>query len=200
MRARTPIATWPPNPLHATTTRGRDDEPGLLLIGGVTDRMMDRLTAEFTVHPLFDQEDREGWLRANGEGIVAVATDGHYGLNPAPMEHLPNLKVVSSYGVGYDGIDADGAAARGIIVAHTPDVLNDEVADTAVMLWLAASRRLVGADAWARSGDWEARGAFPPDPKRTEPHGRHSGLRTDRADHCRACRDVQCNGSVSRAL
>ena len=136
-------------------------KPGLLLIGGVTDRMMNRLTAEFTVHPLFDQDDREGWLRANGDAIVAVATDGHYGLNPAPMEVLPNLKVVSSYGVGYDGIDAVGAAARGIIVAHTPDVLNDEVADTAVMLWLAASRRLVGADAWARSGDWEAKGAFP---------------------------------------
>ncbi len=136
-------------------------KPDLLLIGRVTDRMMARLTAEFTVHALFDQDAPDGWLRENGHRIVAVSTDGHYGLSPAPVEFLPNLKVVSSYGVGYDGIDADDAAARGIIVAHTPDVLNDEVADTAVMLWLAVSRRLVAADRWARSGDWEAKGAFP---------------------------------------
>jgi lactate dehydrogenase-like 2-hydroxyacid dehydrogenase len=68
---------------------------------------------------------------------------------------------VSSYGVGYDAIDADDAAARGILVSHTPNVLNDEVADTAIMLWLATSRRLIQADKWARSGQWERKGAFP---------------------------------------
>lgn len=136
-------------------------KPDLLLIGSVTERMMDRLTAEFVVHPLFDQDDRAAWLAENGSRIVAVATDGHYGLTPAPPERLPNLRVVSSYGVGYDGIDAVAAAARGVIVAHTPDVLNDEVADTAVMLWLAVSRGLVPSDRWARSGNWEAIGGFP---------------------------------------
>ena len=77
------------------------------------------------------------------------------------LARLPNLKVVSSYGVGYDAIDADDAADRGILVSHTPNVLNDEVADTAIMLWLATSRRLVQADKWARSGQWEREGAFP---------------------------------------
>lgn len=138
-----------------------NDKPHLLLIGPATERMMDRFRSEFTLHVLFDQPDREAFLREQGGLIEAVATDGHWGLSPAPMEILPKLKVVSSYGVGYDGIDANAAAARGILVSHTPDVLNNEVADTAILLWLAVSRRLVPADRWARSGDWAAKGGFP---------------------------------------
>ncbi len=137
------------------------DKPDLLLIGRVTDRMMDRLTERFSVHSLFDQPDQMAFLQSEGHRFTAVATDGHYGLTPAPADLLPNLRVVSSYGVGYDAIDADGLAARGVVVAHTPDVLNDEVADTAILLWLAVSRRLVPADHWARSGKWVNEGAFP---------------------------------------
>ncbi|MDU8942063.1 2-hydroxyacid dehydrogenase [Ovoidimarina sediminis] len=137
------------------------DKPDLLLIGRVTDRMMDRLRTRFTVHSLFDEADQTAFLTREGARFTAVSTDGHHGLTPAPVEFLPNLKVVSSYGVGYDGIDAKGLAEQGVIVAHTPDVLNDEVADTAILLWLAVSRRLIPADAWARSGAWEREGAFP---------------------------------------
>ena len=65
-------------------------------------------------------------------------------------------------GLGTTPLIADDAADRGILVSHTPNVLNDEVADTAIMLWLATSRRLVQADKWARSGQWEREGAsFP---------------------------------------
>ena len=137
------------------------EKPRLLQIGTVTDRMAARLAAGFSVLRLFDQPDRAAFLAAEGPGIAAVVTDGHWGVPPEVMEALPDLKVISSYGVGYDAIDAGAAAARGILVAHTPDVLNDEVADTAILLWLAVSRRLVAADRWVRSGDWEARGPFP---------------------------------------
>ena len=133
----------------------------LLQIGDVTERMRARLEADFTVHKLFEQADRDAFLRDHGAEIMAIATDGHWGVPDDVMAALPNLRVISSYGVGYDAIDAGGAAAHGIIVAHTPDVLNDEVANTAIMLWLAVSRRLVQADAWARSGNWERQGAFP---------------------------------------
>ena len=137
------------------------DKPDLLVIGPVTDRMMSRLTERFSVHVLFDQPDRDAFLQAEGARFTAVATDGHYGLSPAPADLLPNLRIVSSYGVGYDAIDAVGLAAKGVIVSHTPDVLNDEVADTAILLWLAVSRRLVSADQWARSGKWVTDGVFP---------------------------------------
>ncbi|MEL6168608.1 MAG: 2-hydroxyacid dehydrogenase [Pseudomonadota bacterium] len=137
------------------------DKPGLLQIGNVTDVMRERFEAEFAVTKLFDQEDRATFLSERGAGFVAVATDGHWGVPEDVAAALTNLKVVSSYGVGYDAIDAPAFAERGILVAHTPDVLNDEVADTAIMLWLAVSRRLIVADRWVREGRWEAEGNMP---------------------------------------
>lgn len=137
------------------------DKTQLLQIGNITDRMRDALTPEFEITILFDQQDRAAFLDTEGEKFTAILTDGHWGVPDAVRSACPNVKVVSSYGVGYDNIDADGMAKDGILVAHTPDVLNNEVADTAVMLWLAVSRNLLGADAWARSGDWQEKGAFP---------------------------------------
>lgn len=136
-------------------------KPDLLMIGTATERMMTRLNAEFTIHHLGEIDDMAVFLANTGPSIEFVMTNGHSGLSADIMDGLPNLRVISSYGVGYDAIDADGCAARGIIVTHTPGVLNDEVANTAIMLWLAASRRLVQADNYLRAGRWQAEGAYP---------------------------------------
>ncbi|MEL6587654.1 MAG: 2-hydroxyacid dehydrogenase [Pseudomonadota bacterium] len=132
----------------------------LLQIGGITDRMKEALAESFEIDVLFDQDDRAAYLAAHGADIPAILTNGHYGVPADVAAAMPNLQVVSSYGVGYDAIDAPTFAERGIKVSHTPDVLNDEVAVTAVMLWLAVYRGLVPADAHARSGAWE-NGEFP---------------------------------------
>lgn len=137
------------------------DKPYLLQAGAMTEAMLERLAPAFEIVRLSDRPDSAAYLAAHGHLFGAVVTDGVAGVPPAVMAALPNLKVISSFGVGYDAIDAGAAAGRGIIVTHTPDVLNDEVADTAIMLWLAASRGLVPADAWARSGQWARDGAFP---------------------------------------
>lgn len=137
------------------------DRTKLLQIGGVTDRMRDALTPDFGIDILFDHEDRAAFLTENGPKYEAILTNGHSGV-PADVEAAcTNLAVVSSYGVGYDAIDADAFARRGILIAHTPDVLNDEVANTFVMLWLAVSRELLPSDRHARSGEWETKGNFP---------------------------------------
>ena len=136
-------------------------KPCLLQIGEITERMRARVSAEFAITELFAQSDRAAFLASRGADFMAVLTDGHWGVPADVISALPNLKVVSSYGVGYDAIDAPELAARGILVCHTPDVLNDEVAVTALMLWFSVSRKLVFADAWARSGNWETNGAFP---------------------------------------
>lgn len=126
----------------------------LLQIGGVTDTMRERLESAFTIHKL-----------ANGdypaEAITHVATNGHDGVPAEVLAALPNLKMISCYGVGYDAIDVAAAKARGIMVTHTPNVLNAEVATTAVLLMLACYRELLRDDAWVRSGNWEAKGAAP---------------------------------------
>ena len=137
------------------------DKPDLLYLGWTDDRLVGRLSRGYTVHILHEQPDPDAWLSANGDRMTAVSTNGAIGLTPAPLDRLPNLKVIGSNGVGYDAIPVKEAAARGILVSHTPDVLNDEVADTTLMLWLAAFRRTVVADRWARSGDWERHGDMP---------------------------------------
>lgn len=133
----------------------------LLQIGGITDRMRDALSPDFDIDILFDHEDRAAFLTAHGAEYAAILTNGHWGVPDDVAAATPNLKVVSSYGVGYDAIDADAYAARGIKVAHTPDVLNAEVADTAILLWLAVSRQLIPSDRHARSGKWESEGNYP---------------------------------------
>ncbi|UHS62279.1 2-hydroxyacid dehydrogenase [Agrobacterium vaccinii] len=90
--------------------------------------------------------------------ITAVAVTG--GFNAAWMDALPNLKVIANFGVGYDGVDVKHAASRGIIVTNTPDVLNDEVADTTIALLINTLRRFYQAETHLREGKWVSEGPF----------------------------------------
>ena len=135
--------------------------PDLLQIGGATDEMNARVSAAFTIHKASDHADLSAWLAEHGDKITRVQTNGHDGVKPEIMAALPNLKMISCYGVGYDNIDANEAVRRGIMVTHTPNVLNEEVATTAVLLMLACYRELLRDDAWVRSGNWEAKGNSP---------------------------------------
>jgi lactate dehydrogenase-like 2-hydroxyacid dehydrogenase len=126
--------------------------PELLQIGGITDTMRERLKAEFTIRQT---------NRYDADAITHVVTNGHDGVKPELMASLKNLKVISGYGVGYDAVDADEAARRGIIVTHTPNVLNQEVATTALLLMLSCYREVLRDDAYVRSGAWEAKGGAP---------------------------------------
>lgn len=128
--------------------------PDLLQIGGITDVMRARLEKAFTLHTLAD-----GTYPA--DKITHIATNGHDGVPADVMSSLPNLKMVSCYGVGYDAIDVGMAKSKGVMVTHTPNVLNAEVATTAVMLMMACYRELLRDDAWVRSGSWEAKGNAP---------------------------------------
>lgn len=136
-------------------------KPDLLLIGGATDVMLERLAAEFTLHKRSEINDFPDWATEHGDKIVAVATNGHDGVPVEVMEGCPNLKIASAYGVGYDAIDTDACVARGIKVSHTPNVLNAEVANTALMLMLTSFRNFLSDEQHARSGNWESSGNAP---------------------------------------
>ncbi len=71
------------------------------------------------------------------------------------MQRFPKLEIVSSFGVGYDHVDAKWAGAHGILVTNTPDVLNEEVADTALGLLLCTVREFPQAERYLRAGKWE---------------------------------------------
>jgi lactate dehydrogenase-like 2-hydroxyacid dehydrogenase len=81
-------------------------------------------------------------------------------IDQALLARLPKLELISSFGVGYDHIDAAAAAKRGIVVTHTPDVLTEEVADTAIGLLLCTVRELPQAERHVRAGKW-ATGNYP---------------------------------------
>lgn len=130
--------------------------PDLLVIGSYLPRMTQALEDHFTLWP-FDSVD----LDKDGARFSYLVTNGGAGISTADMAKLPNLRIISSYGVGYDAIDATEAARRGIVVTHTPDVLNAEVATTAILLMMACYRELLRDDAWLRDGKWESEGDTP---------------------------------------
>lgn len=133
----------------------------LFTIAPLTDVMRAALAAQFTVHHVNDMEDPVAWLAQNGAGIEYALTDGHYGLRPEYLAGLPDLKLVSSNGVGYDAIDTEAMLARGVLVTHTPNVLNAEVATTALMLLIACYRNFPAEVANAQSGAWATSGNLP---------------------------------------
>ena len=94
------------------------------------------------------------------EHITVIAAGGESKVPAAMMDALPALKLVSVMGVGYDGVDVQHAISRGALVTHTPNVLNDDVADLALVLMLSITRRIPQADAFVRNGSW-AKGNMP---------------------------------------
>jgi len=133
----------------------------ILLIWPNRPEQMAALDAAYTMHRFDLAPDPQALLAEVSDRIAAVVTTGGRGLNADMIKQLPNLKIVASSGVGYDSIDIAACTKRGIVVTNTPDVLTDDVADTATMLLLGARRQLVQADRYVRSGDWGRKGSYP---------------------------------------
>ncbi|WP_192355602.1 2-hydroxyacid dehydrogenase [Mesorhizobium mediterraneum] len=94
-------------------------------------------------------------LRRSVRGIAAFG-----GINAALIDTLPNLEIIANFGVGYDSVDARHAAQRGVMVTNTPDVLTEEVADTAIGLLINTIRELPRAETWLRDGSWARDGNY----------------------------------------
>lgn len=131
------------------------------------------LQGEFSALPLAGLAALADLAPDRRDQVRAIAFLGHKGLDGQVMDLLPNLRIIASFGVGFDAIDIAAATARGITVTNTPDVLNDDVADLAVALLVAEHRRLNGAERWLRQGEW-ARG--PEYPLQRKMSGRKVGV------------------------
>jgi glyoxylate reductase len=110
---------------------------------------------------MWDREDvpppRDVLLRevADCDGLLSLLTDR---VDEALLARAPRLRVVGNMAVGYDNIDVDAATRRGVLISNTPDVLTETTADFAFALLMAAARRMVEADAFARAGKWKTWG------------------------------------------
>ncbi|MGQ3296431.1 MAG: 2-hydroxyacid dehydrogenase [Shinella sp.] len=143
----------------------------ILVPGTIRERVLDRLKEGFDVVRI-ERADPALLARSEAASIAGVAVSGRF--DAAMIEHLPALEIIASFGVGYDGVDAAAAAKHGITVTNTPDVLNDEVADTTIGLLLNTVRRFPQAEAWLRDGRWKRDGAFPLTPLSLR--GRKAGI------------------------
>jgi glyoxylate reductase len=88
---------------------------------------------------------------AKAEGLLSLLSDR---VDAELLEAAPKLRAVANYAIGFDNIDLEAAAARGIQVGNTPDVLTDATADLAWALMLAAARRIVEAHRAVVDGEW----------------------------------------------
>jgi lactate dehydrogenase-like 2-hydroxyacid dehydrogenase len=136
-----------------------DSRNEILLIGPLRP-VLEKGLADFTIHKLPAATNREHfWPSVQRVGAMAVSAPVEP-VNETLLAHLPNLEIISSFGVGYDHIDAAAAAKHGIIVTHTPDVLTEEVADTAIGLLISTVRELPQAERYLRAGKWP-KGNYP---------------------------------------
>ena len=130
-----------------------DLRPVVLTAAKLWPPMMEALHGAFEVHDRVHQTDPAALVRI-APRVRAIAASGESKVPRELIAQLPALEMISVFGVGYDGVDVAAARERGIAVTHTPNVLNDEVADLAIALMLAVSRRIVEADRFVRSGQW----------------------------------------------
>ncbi len=131
-------------------------KPDVLMIGPYPDWEMPALEAAYQVHKLWLVDDRDAYINRHAEDIRAIATRGDLGASAELIEALPNLEMIGCFGVGTDAINLTAAQARGVKVSNTPDVLTGDVADLAIALCLAVTRKIPDSDVFVRDGSWNS--------------------------------------------
>ncbi len=127
----------------------------VILAGEPMPIVVEGLRALFNVHVLTQAPDPDALIAELAPRARAMALGSTTRVTSELMARLPQLEIVSSFGVGYDNVDTAYAATNGITVTNTPDVLTEEVADTAIGLLLCAVRELPRAERYLRAGSWK---------------------------------------------
>ncbi len=137
---------------------------------------------------------RDAFLASVGPRIRGVATGGHCQAGrSADVSRLPKLEIVANFGVGYDSVDAAWAGQHmASIVTNTPDVLTEEVADTALGLLLMTVRELSRSERYLRAGQWVGKGALPA-------HAHHAAGQDGRHPRARAASARPSPGAARRS-
>lgn len=126
-----------------------------LLIYGPSKKVIDNgFNDKFILHKFNNQHDLSRLGVDIAGRIRGIAVTGLVQADKAMLSRFPKTEIVSSFGVGYDHIDAIYAIDRNIMVTNTPDVLTEEVADVALGLLIATLREFIKADRYLRAGHW----------------------------------------------
>lgn len=136
------------------------NRPNVLIASPLPPRSLESLAAEYQAERLWTVADCNAFLRTHGPRFDVLVTNSLRGADAGLIAALPNLKLIANLGAGCDLIDLASARLRGIVVTSTPGVLDECVAEHALGLLLALSRRIVEGDRFVRSGMWKE-GALP---------------------------------------
>lgn len=127
-------------------------KPVVLAVARLSPLLMPQLSEAFDLHVLPDLDAAA--LAALAPRVRGIAASGDSKVPAALIAQCGALEAISVMGVGYDGVDVAAAKAKNVMVTHTPNVLNDDVADLALGLMLSAARQLPAADRFVRAGHW----------------------------------------------
>ena len=108
----------------------------------------------FNTFKSYEQENSEKFIESLKDKIDAIAVMGGTKVSSELIKKLPNLKIIANYGVGYDAVDVEQATLHNVKVTNTPNVLNDEVADTAVALTLCVYKNISSANNFLLEKKW----------------------------------------------
>lgn len=137
-------------------------KPQILMTGPLLDELGLPVDDDFEIHRWFNADDKDAFLDRVGPACVGMCHSAPGPtINAAFLDKMPSLKLIANFGVGYDLVDAAEAGRRGVIVTNTPDVLNEEVADTALGLLLMTVRELGRTEQYLRDGHWATKGNYP---------------------------------------
>ena len=130
----------------------------VVLVGPLKPVIVNGLEAACTLHKVAAAADPDAFIAAHSHSRAIACSDTRVLIPGSLMARFPQLEIVSSFGVGYDHVDIAWAAAHGVIFTNTPNVLTEEVADTALGLLLCTVRELPQAERFVRAGHWMERG------------------------------------------
>ncbi|MBA3777054.1 MAG: 2-hydroxyacid dehydrogenase, partial [Betaproteobacteria bacterium] len=133
-------------------------QPDLLIIAPLPPFLYDPLRAGYRCHDYYQASHKPELLATEGARVRGVVQGGGTVTPSALLDALPNVEIISVFGVGYDGVPVEYCRHRGITVTNTPDVLTDDVADVAVGLILMTGRGFVRANRFVQAGKWETGG------------------------------------------
>ena len=135
-------------------------KPDILAIGKLAPALEAGLRQTYTFHERLPESDAAAGASIGKQvrGIVARAS---LPVSREVIASLPALEIISVFGVGYDKVDVSAARERSIVVTNTPNVLNEDVADTAMALLLCVARGIPAGERFLRQGLWKPNVKFP---------------------------------------
>src|SRR5207244_11797155 len=133
-------------------------QPDIIVTAPLPPFLYDPLKADYRCHDYYAAPDKDHLLATGGRQVRGLVQGGGTVTEPTLLDQLPQLEIISVFGVGYDGVPVDYCKRRGIKVTNTPDVLTDDVADVAVGLIMMTGRGFARQERFVRAGEWEKRG------------------------------------------